>query len=96
MRNHLADPLDLTQLSQLTGVSTRQLNRLFYDHLKVSPMTFCRDLRLKKARALLEKSALSVMDIALATGFTDPAHFSRTFSAKFGKSPSKLRKAARK
>lgn len=96
MRNHLADPLDLTQLSQLTGVSARQLNRLFYDHLKVSPMTFCRDLRLKKARTLLEKSALSIMDIALATGFTDPAHFSRTFSSQFGKSPSKLRKVAGK
>ena len=93
MRNHFADPLDL---AQLTGVSTRQLNRLFYDHLKISPMTFCRDLRLKKARALLEKSALSVMDITLATEFTDPAHFSRTFSSKFGKSPSKLRKATRK
>ncbi len=96
MRNHLADPLDLTQLSQLTGVSTRQLDRLFHDHLKISPMAFCRELRLKKARTLLEKSAMSIMDIALATGFTAPAHFSRTFSSRFGQSPSKLRKAAGK
>lgn len=96
MRNHLADPLDLTQLSQLAGVSTRQLNRLFYDHLKTSPMAFCRELRLEKAYTLLEKSALSIMDIALATGFTDPAHFSRTFSSQFGKSPSMARKAAGK
>lgn len=96
MRNHLADPLDLTQLSQLAGVSIRQLNRLFHDHLKVSPMTFCRKLRLEKAYDLLEKSALSIMDIALATGFIDPAHFSRAFTSQFGKSPSKIRKKTQK
>lgn len=96
MHNHLADPLDLTQLAQLAGVSARQLNRLFSNHLKISPMAFCRELRLKKAHNLLEKSALSVMDIALATGFTDPAHFSRTFATRFGKSPAKSRKAAGK
>lgn len=92
MRNHLADPLDLSQLSQLNNISIRQLNRLFHDHMKVSPMNFYRGLRLEKAYDLLEKSALNIMEIASATGFIQPPHFSKAFTQQYGKSPSQVRK----
>lgn len=92
MRNHLADPLDLSQLSQLNNISIRQLNRLFHDHMKLSPMNFYRRLRLEKAYDLLEKSALNITEVASATGFIQPPHFSKAFNRQYGKSPSQVRK----
>jgi len=87
MENHLADPLDLDQLSRVAGMSPRQLNRLFNQHLGVSTIAFYRKLRLDKARAMLEHSGLSVGDVANATGFFDSAHFGRCFRDVFHCNP---------
>ena len=91
MENHIADPLDLGQLAMLSRVSPRQLNRLFYDKLGQSTMTVYRDLRLEKARNLLLQSVLSITEIALATGFSSSAHFSKSFRDKYDVTPSTLR-----
>jgi transcriptional regulator GlxA family with amidase domain len=55
-------------------------------------MAFYRDLRLAKARSLLEQSTLSITEIALATGFASSAHFSRSFRDKFAAAPSAQRR----
>lgn len=94
MASHLADPLSPEQLAKLSGVSARQLHRLFTARLGVSTMSFYRDLRLAKADELLQQSALSVLEIALATGFSSAAHFSRRFSARYGIPPRRRRIAA--
>jgi transcriptional regulator GlxA family with amidase domain len=91
MENHIADPLELGQLARVSGVSTRQLNRLFREKLGQSTMRFYSDLRLEKARNLLLNSTLSLTEIALATGFSNSAHFSTTHSKKYGEPPSALR-----
>jgi transcriptional regulator GlxA family with amidase domain len=91
MQNHIADPLNLTQLGQLSGRTGRQLNRLFRDHIGQSTMGFYRDMRLLQARRLLSQTPLSVTEIAYATGFSSGAHFSQSFSAKFGQPPASLR-----
>lgn len=91
MENHIADPLNLTQLAQLSDVGPRQLNRLFRDKLGRSTMSFYRRLRLDKAANLLDQSTLSLTEIALATGFANSAHFSKTFRDVFGHPPSARR-----
>jgi transcriptional regulator GlxA family with amidase domain len=92
MENHVADPLELSQVAALSGVGPRQLNRLFRERLGRSTMAFYRDLRLDKARSLLEQSTLSITEIALATGFANSAHFSRAFRDGFGAAPSAQRR----
>lgn len=91
MENHIADPLDLGQVAQLSGIGPRQLCRLFKSRMDTSTMTFYRDLRLDKARSLIAQSTLSITEIALATGFSTSAHLSRCFRARFGVTPSSLR-----
>ncbi|MGE4611113.1 MAG: GlxA family transcriptional regulator [Paracoccaceae bacterium] len=88
MESHVADPLTLTQLSQVAGVGSRQLNRLFKTELGKSTMLFYRQLRLDKARNLLQNSPLHLTEIALATGFANSSHFSRAYSDYFGTAPS--------
>jgi transcriptional regulator GlxA family with amidase domain len=91
MENHIADPLCLSQLARISGVSTRQLNRAFRQSLGQSTMSFYTYLRLEKARNLIMNSALSITEIALATGFSSSSHFSASHSKRYGKPPSALR-----
>ena len=91
MENHLADPLELNQLASIAGVSSRQLNRSFRNKIGESTMRFYRQLRLEKARSLLTNSSLRITEIALATGFENPGHFSTAFLKRFGSPPSSYR-----
>ncbi|WP_241565179.1 GlxA family transcriptional regulator [Paenirhodobacter populi] len=95
MSSHLADPLSPAQLAQLSGASLRQLQRLFRDHLDRPMMQFYRELRLDKAEELLEQSSLGILDIALSTGFSSVAHFTRGFAARFGEPPARRRRKIR-
>lgn len=92
MENRLADLLSLDDIARFVGVSKRQLNRLFRDKLEKTTMAFYRDLRLEKARSLLVSSSLSMTQIALATGFSSSAHFSKAHAERFGVSPSTVRR----
>ena len=94
MENHIADPLDLSQLARQSGLGERQLNRVFKDKLGVSTVSFYRCLRLEKGHALLLQSGLSISEIAAATGFTGAAHFSTRFRQHYGLPPSQLRREA--
>ncbi len=91
MENHIADPLILGQLAEIATVSPRHLNRLFIAKTGKTTMGYYRALRLDKADNLLKNSALSLTEIALATGFANSSHFSRVFSAHFNFAPSKSR-----
>jgi transcriptional regulator GlxA family with amidase domain len=93
MASHLADPLSPAQFAALTGMSVRQLHRLFAGQFGVSMMVFYRDLRLAKADELLQQSALSLLEIAMLTGFSSAAHFTRCFTEKYGLPPSRKRRA---
>lgn len=88
MEAHVADPLTLNDLAAVARVSARQLARLFQDRLGQSPMGYYRDLRLSVAARLITHSALSLTEIALATGFANSAHFAKTYRDKYGRAPS--------
>jgi AraC-like DNA-binding protein len=68
------------------GISTRQLHRLFHQ-AGTSFGAFLRDLRLARCRADFSDprcAALPVTAIAYRWGFSDSAHFSRSFRAAYG------------
>lgn len=93
MQDHIADPLSLPELAKRAGVGERHLVRLFSEKLGQTPMAFYRDMRLDKARLLVDRSALNLTEIALACGFSNSAHFSQSYSSRFGHAPSRQRKA---
>ena len=88
MEIHLADPLSLTQLAGITGVSARHLNRLFRDERGTTAMAFYLRLRLEQAKRMLETTPLGLKQVAEATGFASVGHFSTRFSRAFGMAPS--------
>ena len=87
MENHIADPLSLSQLALVVGITPRHLNRLFNDVLGQSAMTYYRELRLDVARRLIKDTPRSMAEVAEATGFAAAGHFSNAYKAAFGVRP---------
>jgi AraC-like DNA-binding protein len=92
IRTHLCRPdLDVSQVAGAIGVSVRYLHQLFSD-ASGSVMHWVQQERLARCRALLSNEPKrSVSDIAYAGGFSDHAHFARSFRKAFGLSPSEAR-----
>ncbi len=93
MERHLEEPLSLAEVASRSGVSPRQLQRLFEQELGSSPRRWYLRLRLERAHHLLEETDMDVLAIGLACGFTSGASFSRAFRSHYGQSPRKVRQA---
>ena len=87
MERSLEEPLTLSQLAAQVGVSKRQLERLFRQYLKCTPARYYIELRLKRARMLLDQTSMTITDVGIACGFVSTSHFSRSYKDFFGKSP---------
>lgn len=87
MEENLEDPISPSLLAARAGMSTRQLERLFRRYLFRSPKKYYMELRLQKARSLLLQTNMSVINVALACGFTSPSHFSKCYRSHFLTTP---------
>ena len=87
MYNNIEDPVPLEELAKSVGVSRRQLERQFVQLLGESPAKSYRNIKLERARSLLAETDLSVMQVAMATGFNSVALLSRHFRERYGETP---------
>lgn len=93
MESHIEEPKSPSILAKEVGMSTRQLERLFRRYLDRSPKRYYMELRLQKARNLLMQTDMSVINVALACGFTSPSHFSKCYRAQYNNTPYRERGA---
>lgn len=84
------------QLAKTAKVSIRQLERLFRRHLDCSLGDYYLQLRLQRGRDLLRQTSMSVLEIAVASGFVNASHFSRVYKQKYGHAPTAERNARRR
>jgi transcriptional regulator GlxA family with amidase domain len=96
MEANVERPMSLERIAQETGLSRRQIERLFKRHLNCVPKRYYLELRLKRARELLLQTAMPIMDITTACGFQSPPHFSKCYRKQFGYPPSVERQAPRR
>ena len=93
MEENTEEPVSPSVLARDVGLSTRQLERLFRRYLNRSPKRYYMELRLQKARNLLMQTDMSVINVALACGFTSPSHFSKCYRAHYDTTPYRERGA---
>ena len=93
MEANIEEPLSLAELAGYAGVSRRQLERLFQDHLHCTPLRYYLDLRLNRGRLLLLQTTLSIAAIATRCGFSNSTWFGKRYVEKYGKRPSDERRA---
>ena len=87
MEANLAEPLPTEEVARLVGVSRRQLERLFKQHLDSLPSRFYLGLRLSRAQRLLQQSSQSILQIGLSCGFSSGPHFSNAYKSHFDHTP---------
>ena len=87
----LADPGVVRRAATAAGLSERQLLRLFRSELGTTPLRFATDLRVRRARTLLEETRLPVTTIAFACGYGGVSEFARAFRRATGLSPTEAR-----
>lgn len=95
MEANLEEPLSLDEIASLVGVSRRQIERLFKRYVGEVPTKYYLDMRLRRARALLLQTPMSIMEVAVACGFQSPPHFSKCYKDLFGHTPSAERQDSR-
>jgi AraC-like DNA-binding protein len=98
VRAHLADPaLRPAEVAADAQISVRHLHRLFA-RSGITVSDWIRERRLQACRQDLSNPRLydqSITDIAFSWGFSDSAHFSRSFKKMFGVSPRQFRSTGR-
>lgn len=87
MENNIENPISIDDVAAITHISRRQLERLFKTAFSETPTSFYLGLRLKRARALLRETDLSITEISVATGFDSVSYFSRTYRTFFKQTP---------
>jgi signal transduction histidine kinase/ligand-binding sensor domain-containing protein/DNA-binding response OmpR family regulator len=86
--NIISPQLSVEYLSRQVGMSRSSLYSKLLEITGETPVEYIRSFKLDKAAMLLEKSDLSISEIAYQTGFSTPNYFARAFKAKFNMLPS--------
>ena len=91
VRNNLGEPMTVTDLSAMAGVSERTLRAAFHDVVGVSPKRFAIAQRLQAAHDALTGAGpgtTTVTDVAMSFGFFELGRFAGRYRHTFGEVPS--------
>lgn len=94
MEANIKEPISQEDIAEYTGVSRRQLQRLFQRYLLCTPSRYYLWIRLARARELLQQTSMSLLEIATLTGFVSSSHFSKSYKEYYGHAPSAERRRA--
>ena len=91
MEQSIQNPVDLQVLARRVQLSTRQIERLFVDHLGKTPSAFYAGLRMSRARDLILQTDLPIAEVAQICGYMSPTRFGRIYRAHYGMTPREVR-----
>ena len=95
VNKYMADPeFNVEMMAREVGLSRVQLHRKLKDITGVTASTFIRNLRMKKAAALLRERKLNIAEVADAVGFDNQANFSTVFKKQYGVTPTEYIESA--
>lgn len=95
MQDHFAARLRTAEIARRTGLSARQLNRLFEEFTQESVSQTLHRIRLNKAMEMLHcHPEYSIEGIASSCGFNSHSYFTQRFIAAFGVRPSEVRQSS--
>jgi AraC family transcriptional regulator of adaptative response / DNA-3-methyladenine glycosylase II len=86
------DESALESIAAVFELSSRQIRRIVQKELGVSPIQLLLTRRLLLAKQLLTETALPVIEVAFASGFSSLRRFNDAFSNRYGMPPTRLRK----
>jgi AraC-like DNA-binding protein len=91
IRENPSKPLTLDKLAQAVNMSSSRLRHLFKGEVGKTPTQYLKDLRMERARKLLENTSFHVKQVMMDVGINDESHFLRDFKRAFGMTPKQCR-----
>lgn len=93
IKDHISQSFSLKDISSYLAVNSAYLSRLFKKNTGKTIVTYINDEKMKIARELIESGALTLKEVAAATGFQNYNHFYLLFKETYGISPSEIKKS---
>lgn len=95
LQKQLHEDVSVTRLAEFCGTSERSLLRHFRSHHGVTPVAHIQQLRVERAKALLETTHLSFDEIVERCGYSDSASFRKLFKRATATTPGDYRERYR-
>lgn len=92
IETHLNQKLSLADMAAGTGMTTGHFVRVFKESTGMTPHQYLLNCRVERARHLLVRTSLPIVQIASECGFADHVHLTRVFSKMVGQPPATFRK----
>lgn len=92
IHKNYSEHITLADIAQTVSVSKSSALNIFNKYLRISPVSYLINYRLKRAAKLLASTDSSIYSIASNTGFENVGYFCRSFKEFFGVTPSEYRK----
>src|SRR5688572_5504869 len=93
IEERMGEPLTVATLASEFNLSPSRFAHLFKAEFGVAPMRYLHTHRMLRARQLLEETILTVKEVMVQVGCSDPSHFARDFRRFHGLPPKAWRAA---
>lgn len=87
MNEHCMEPFDIKKHAGVIFFSTSKLNKVFKRYIGTGPGSYHKQIRLLKAKELMEQQQLTWTEVSVIVGYADLPSFSKAFKRVFGCSP---------
>ncbi len=98
IREYLHENMDsvfqFADLARLVGLSRAEFFLRFAKTMRMTPNRYLQAIRIERAKELLRRPDLTLAEVALASGFADQSHMTRTFRRLSGTTPATFRRDA--
>jgi len=91
LRKNFAEDVSIAELAAVARLSPSHFAALFRQQTGTTPLRYQVQLRMARARELLDTTDLAVAAVAGLAGYSDPFYFSRQFKALHGTTPLRYR-----
>lgn len=92
IQSNYAQKLTLEEIAYSASISVREALRCFQANIRETPFTYLMEYRVDMAKKLLKATTLSITEIAIQTGFSNSAYFSKIFKRIVNLTPMEYRK----
>jgi transcriptional regulator GlxA family with amidase domain len=91
IHTHLDRDLSLAELAETLNLSPTYFASVFKQAIEISPHQYVIQQRVERAKLMLSKTNLAIVDIALQVGFASQSHLNQQFKRLTGMTPKQIR-----
>lgn len=93
LQSHYSHKVTLEEVARIVYISPTYLSRIFKREVGCSMVDFLNQIRIEKSKELLADESVSLIKVALQSGFESQSYFNRMFKQLCGVTPQKYRKS---